>query len=169
MVTCNACGAAIPAGTAVCTQCAARAGAPRAPAPASAERPEGLHAPNVEPADRAWERTVGTPMHGHRPADIGTGRAVGGLLLNLFVLPGLGSLLLRSRHAWPQMGLALSAWLLVIVGVLMPQAWAALQAVALIALVIAWVWGLLTGFYAVRDATRHGPWREDEHRGRPSG
>jgi hypothetical protein len=79
------------------------------------------------------------------------GLAVAALILNVVVIPGLGTVIAQGRGdatGWAQLGLVLVAWLAG--GVAFAVTGSALIGFLLYAGV--WVWGLVTGVQLVNDA-----------------
>lgn len=86
------------------------------------------------------------------------GIAVLALLLNLFILPGLGSVIAGRREGWWQMALALSGVILSAALFLMALFGVAPR-VAIVAVFLgiplvltAWIWGIVTGVRLMREA-----------------
>ncbi len=74
------------------------------------------------------------------PGVVSEGVAIVALLLNILVLPGLGSLIASRKEGWPQLiifiiGIPLS---LILIGIPM--------------VIGAWVWGIVTGVQIVKEA-----------------
>lgn len=138
MAFCTRCGAGLAPGAAYCAAC----GAPATQAPAA---PVTLAPP--PPATNVHVHISPPPPEGRRP--ITQGLAIAGLLLNILVWPGLGSLVAGESVGWAQGFLTLLAAILTITLV---------GAIVGIPLAIGmWIWGLVTGIQLVNRAGAQPP------------
>jgi RimJ/RimL family protein N-acetyltransferase len=123
---CAACGSALAHGASFCSRC----GRPVAAVPAVAAPPS--HAPPTQ-------GLAPPPPYAAHPPQVSQGIAIAALLLNVFIWPGLGSLVAEQKVGWAQGFLFLGGFV-VLVGTF------GLGFVISIAMWVgAWVWGIITG------------------------
>jgi hypothetical protein len=133
MPFCSSCGANLAAGSSFCATCGR---------PVVASGPQGA---TLSPP--AWAAPP-TQVHVHvAPAErpVSVGMAVAGLVLNVLVWPGLGSLVAGEMIGWAQGFLTLLGVILIvtIVGIV----------VGLPRVVGMWIWGIVTGVQLINRAS----------------
>lgn len=135
---CPSCGAAVVASAAFCTRCGATLAAELGPAPAVGPAPS--YAPPGAPTPYPPQAYGPAGYAPPTKARVTQGTAIAGLLLNILLWPGLGSLVAGRNVGWAQGFLFLAGIPLSLVLIGIPL------------LIGAWVWSLVTGIQLVQEA-----------------
>lgn len=85
-----------------------------------------------------------------RPAPPGQGLAIVALVLNLVIIPGLGTIVGgRIGHGIAQIGLVVFGILLIFTIILIP--------ISIVCFIAAWVWGIVSGIQLIQAASQPAP------------